>query len=241
MEVQLCNDIRAYAKENFYDFDNKIILHYYPRRIISLLGSLHPFSLLDLGLGHGYSVSEFAEQTKDYTILEGDPAIIERFNTLPCQHSINIINTFFEDYIPSRSFDVIVAGFVLEHVDDPLFILKKYKDFLSDRGKFFIAVPNAEALNRRIGHAAGLLPDMLQLSNSDLALGHKRYFTRATICALCEEAGLRITHMEGIYLKPFTTKQIIALDLDKSIIDALCTVGLDYPELSLGILLECQK
>ena len=44
--------------------------------------------------------------------------------------------------------------------------------------------------------------------------------------------------MEGIYLKPFTTNQILSLDLDRSIIESLCALGVDYPELSCGLLAE---
>lgn len=237
----LHNKIAAYTKENPYDCDNEIILHRYPRRIISLLGEVSSRSLLELGLGHGYSAFEFSRYIKDYTILEGDSKIIENFNISHDLNSIDIINAFFEDYVPDRHFDVIVAGFILEHVDDPLLILKKYREYLSERGKFYIAVPNAEALNRRVGHAAGFLPDIQQLSEADRDLGHKRYFTLASIRTLCDKAGLRITHEEGLYLKPLTTKQMISLNLDASIMDAFCTVGRDYPELSLGILLECER
>ena len=44
--------------------------------------------------------------------------------------------------------------------------------------------------------------------------------------------------MEGIYLKPLTTSQMISLQFDKKIIDAFCEVGIAYPELCCGILAE---
>jgi len=53
-----------------------------------------------------------------------------------------------------------------------------------------------------------------------------------------EESGYEIRRLEGIYLKPLTTRQMIALDLDENIIRALCEVAIDYPELSCGILAE---
>ena len=45
---------------------------------------------------------------------------------------------------------MIVMGFILEHVDSPVQeIISRYKSYLSPGGKMFLAVPNAEVLNRR--------------------------------------------------------------------------------------------
>ena len=102
----------------------------------------------------------------------------------------------------------------------------------------FLAVPNAEGLNRRLGHLAGMLENMETLSENDLLLGHRRYYTVNSLSAEIARAGYRIDRMEGIYLKPFTTRQIISLNLDEKVIRALCEVGVDYPELSCGILAQ---
>ena len=53
-----------------------------------------------------------------------------------------------------------------------------------------------------------------------------------------KKAGYQIELMEGIYLKPLTTTQMMSLDFDKKMIDALCKVGMGYPELSCGILAQ---
>ena len=86
----------------------------------------------------------------------------------------------------------------------------------------FVTVPNAEVLNRRLGHLAGLLPDMLQLSEHDLLLGHKRYYTVASLRNDILQAGYAIRRLEGIYLKPLTTRQMLSLNLDDRVIRALC-------------------
>lgn len=234
----------AYTDANPYDFDNRITLHEYPNMILERLkgGGINPgeSKLLELGLGHGYSALVFKEHFIDYTILDGDSEIIDSFQKKNPNNGINIVHTFFEDYKAEHKYDIIVVGFVLEHVVDPKMILELYRTYLSDNGKMYIAVPNAEALNRRLGFEAGLLKDLGQLSETDIKLGHKRYFTVNTITKLCKNVGLKITAIEGIYLKPFTTKQILSLNLDDSIIAAMCKIGREYPELCLGILLECE-
>jgi hypothetical protein len=102
----------------------------------------------------------------------------------------------------------------------------------------FVSVPNAEVLNRRLGNLAGLLPDMTVLSDNDRLLGHKRYYTVKTLTEEIEKAGYELVRMEGIYLKPFTTTQILSLNFDKEIIRALCEIAIDYPELSCGMLAQ---
>jgi hypothetical protein len=50
------------------------------------------------------------------------------------------------------------------------------------------------------------------------------------------KAGCEIERTEGIYLKPFTTAQMLSLHLDRKVITALCKVGTQYPELCCGIM-----
>jgi hypothetical protein len=52
------------------------------------------------------------------------------------------------------------------------------------------------------------------------------------------EAGYYVKRMEGIYLKPLTTRQMLSLNLDANVIRAFCLAAIDYPELSCSILAE---
>jgi len=131
-----------------------------------------------------------------------------------------------------------VLGFILEHVDNPSEILTYYKKFLTLEGKMFVTVPNAEVLNRRLGYLAGLLPDIQELSEHDHLCGHKRYYTVESLTEEVKRAGYRIERLEGIYLKPFTTSQMISLNFGDNVINALCKVGIAYPELCCGILAQ---
>jgi trans-aconitate methyltransferase len=228
--------MKAYKGGLQYDFDNNILLNWYPPRVIELAQSTN--SILELGIGHGYATSIFANHFETHTVLDGAPAIIDNFKHKYPNCKANITETRFEQFTSNEKFDVIVMGFVLEHVEDPVKILSHYKTFLSATGQMFAAVPNAESLNRRIGQLAGLLDDVQLLSENDLMLGHKRFYTVNTLKEDITKAGYNVKCMEGIYLKPLTTPQMLSLDLDESIIDALCKIGVSYPELSCGILCE---
>jgi SAM-dependent methyltransferase len=239
MKGDLDKHLIAYEGQSQYDFDNDIMLKWYPQRIIELTKGSN--SILELGLGHGLTADIFSQHFKRHVVLEGSSAIIDNFNNKFPDCRAQIIETYFEDFVSDEKFDVIVMGFVLEHVEEPLAIMKRFKDFLAPCSKVFVAVPNADALNRRLGYLAGMLSDLHLLSENDIKLGHKRYYTVASLTEEVKKAGFEIERTEGLYLKPFTTEQIISLNFDKKIIDALCRVGIDYPELSCGILAQLKR
>ena len=236
MSNTLDKHIAAYQGDNLYDFDNEILLTWYPQRVLHHAGAAR--SLLELGLGHGYTTDIFSRRFERHVVLEGSPAVIGNFRDKHPDCRAEIVETWFEDFGTDERFDVIVMGFILEHVDDPLLILRRFREFLAPGGRMFLAVPNAEVLNRRLGQVAGLLDDVTTLSENDHLLGHKRFYTVATLSADIALAGCGVDRVEGIYLKSFTTRQIVSLQLDRKVIDALCTVGIDYPELSCGLLAE---
>ncbi len=230
--------ITAYQGNNLYDFDNEIILNWYPKRVIKAVPKSVNQRILELGLGHGITTRLFSKTFKHYTVLDGSRAVIDKFLHESPNFEGEIIETYFEDYQTDEHYDVILMGFILEHVESPAVILKHYKPLLKPNGRIFIAVPNAEVMNRRLGNITGDLPSIYQLSEHDRICGHKRYYTLNTLTADIEQQGFRIESAEGIYLKPLSTRQMIGLNLDESYINALCELGISYPELSCALLVE---
>jgi len=235
-ENGLDNHVQAYQGLSIYDFDNTIQLKWYPQRIANFCKGAS--SLLELGLGHGITASVFQHYFDRHVVIDASPAVIQNYRQRFPDSKIEIAESYFELFDTAERFDVIVFGYILEHVDDPVQVLKHFRSFLAPGGRMFVTVPNAEVLNRRLGHLAGLLPDMQKLSEHDLLLGHKRYYTVKSLRKDIEAAGYEITRLEGIYLKPLTTSQMLTLNLDEKIIDALCLAAIDYPELSCGIMAE---
>jgi 2-polyprenyl-3-methyl-5-hydroxy-6-metoxy-1,4-benzoquinol methylase len=235
MDSNLDKKVVAYTG-SLYDFDNKIQMNWYPQRILNFISNKE--SLLELGLGHGITTNFFSNHFKKHIVLDASKAVIDNFKKEYPDCKAQIIETYFEQFQTSEKYHVIMMGFILEHVDNPIQIMSYYKQFLSPIGKMFITVPNAEVLNRRLGYLAGMLPDIMELSENDILVGHKRYFTVKSLREDIKAAGYEIELIEGIYLKPFTTPQMISLNFDSKILDALCKVGVDYPELCCGILAQ---
>ena len=111
--------IEVYDKSNIYEFDNNNMLHYYPKRIMELIESKKYKSCLELGIGHGYTVESFSSFFDRHVVLDGDGEIIKNFKNKFPNIKSEIIETYFEDLDTDEKFDIIVLGFVLEHVDNP--------------------------------------------------------------------------------------------------------------------------
>lgn len=218
------------------EIENDLILNWYPERIVSRFSFAD--SLLELGLGHGFTAEIFAKVTNRHVIVDGASTVIDQFKQSHPDFSGELVLDYFEKYTPEKPFDVIVMGFVLEHVEDPDLILNRYRQFLKPGGKMYIAVPNAKSMNRRMGLALGLIDDIYSLNANDLALGHKRQYCLQTLRSAMTKAGYRITHEEGIYLKPLPLATLKTLTNFKENLKAMCEVGIEFPDLCVGLLLE---
>lgn len=232
----------AYQQQfKFYD-ENLWYLSWYAKRMCSVIRSRKLESVLSLGIGHRTVsealMAEMVHSVKRYSILEGSPEIISSFRNDHPLDSVQLIQTYFEDFETNDQFDAIEMGFVLEHVDDPALILRKFRSFLSPKGSLFVAVPNARSLHRLIGHEAGLLDNLYKLSPQDLELGHKRYFDLQKITKMVLDAGYVIVNTEGLMLKPVTGDQLKKLEFKENVIEALFKIGVHYPEISNCIYLE---
>lgn len=234
------NDLDNVASEYFPNaatsVENDLILNWYPKRVVNRFG--HCGRLLELGLGHGYAAELFHAACDSHVIVEGSRVVIDQFRKQNPGSSIEIVEGFFETFQPDAPFDVIIMGFVLEHVDDPGLLLRRYKSYLAPGGRMFIAVPNAKSLNRRLGLELGLIDDIYSLNKNDLALGHKRQFCRDTLGSLVEQSGYRIVHVEGIYLKPLPLGVLQTLPDFEANLQAMLRVGVDFPDLCVGLLME---
>jgi SAM-dependent methyltransferase len=228
---------RKDAYDEHFVLDNKLMLEWYPQRVVAQ--SSGP-SMLELGLGHGFTTSFFAQHFDPYKVIDGSAEMITRFRSRFELPQVDIVESWFEHFETNDRYDNIAMGFILEHVDDPGLILRSYRHLLKPGGSIFVAVPNSESLHRRFGQAAGLLPDLEQLSDVDLEFGHQRYFNQRSLAQLCEDSGYNIVKTEGLLLKPITTGQIEQLDLGPNILQAMLKVGVDYPELCNAILMKLQ-
>jgi len=241
----LDNYDKAYNSEFKFNDENSWFLTRYAQYMSRSIRTNNYKSIISLGIGHhivsDILSSEIDNKVEKYTILEGSKSLIDKFNILPShKNKTALVHTYFEEFETDEKFDVIEMGFVLEHVDDPELIVKKFKNYLSENGRMYIAVPNARSLHRLIGYESGLLESVYKLSDYDQQLGHKRYFDLESISKIVTNAELKIENKVGLFLKPIPTNQMQQLGWSENIIEALLKIGDSNPDISNCILLEAK-
>ena len=135
---------------------------------------------------------------------------------------------------------------VLEHVDDPALVLKKAKGWMAPDGVIIIHVPNAHGLNRHLGREMGLIKTLYDLAESDIEVGHKRFYDDTRLLKDIEE-GIDLfadVRWGGVFLKPFSNAQMqrIADEWDNAmqIFDGLYQLARELPEYSSPIWAVCK-
>lgn len=106
---------------------------------------------LEIGAGHGMYISEAISIFGDnptYDIVDLSPTSIDISKKFLKSDKVNynLVNIF--DYEPNKKYDFITMGEVLEHVEDPLSLLNRVSELLTDDGCLFLTVPaNAPAID----------------------------------------------------------------------------------------------
>ena len=67
MKDQLDLHAIAYEGQNFYDYDNTLMLNWYPQRIIYLTQGRK--SILELGIGHGFATKIFSKHFHRHVVF----------------------------------------------------------------------------------------------------------------------------------------------------------------------------
>lgn len=193
---------------------------------------LHKGRVLELGPAEGVMTDLFVKLGSDLTVVEGAKKFCE--DLAKRYPSIQVHHALFEDFQVDKKFENIVLGHVLEHVDNPVAVLKHVKQFLKKGGVMLAAVPNAHSIHRQAAVEMGLLKKENSLNELDIHHGHKRVYSLAEIQRDFRQAGLKIKKTSGYWLKPVSNKQIDET-WTPEMIRVFMKLGEKYPEISAEI------
>jgi glycosyltransferase involved in cell wall biosynthesis len=151
-----------------------------------LLGLVGPSArrVLDVGCGQGELGHALMKRGHSVTGIDARPPrfTLDEFIEADVNHGLSSLG-------PGRKFDVILLADVLEHLIDPLEMLREAEARLSDGGTVLVSLPNAVHWSVRLQVASG----KFDYTNKGLLdRGHIRFFTRASAERLFAEAGLRV-------------------------------------------------
>lgn len=190
-------------------------------------------TVLELGPAEGLMTEQLVANGYKVTAVEGS----HHFCTLIRSRikNVNVVHSMFEQYETDKKYDNIILGHVLEHVEDPVSILRKARTWLKTEGRLLAAVPNARSLHRQAAVIMGLLPAEDALNDTDRHHGHRRVFNPESFRQLFIQSDFTIDLFGGYWLKPVSNAQIEA-QWDSKMIDAFMRLGERYPDIAAEIL-----
>ncbi|HEY6489982.1 MAG TPA: GNAT family N-acetyltransferase [Terracidiphilus sp.] len=214
-----------------------------------MLRSFEPFlvkgSLLELGSYKGDFTQRLLTRFDDVTCVEASSLAIEQARQKLGGH-VTFVHSTFESATLDRRYDNIVLTHVLEHLDEPINVLKRVNgEWLSDNGRCFLACPNANAPSRQIAVKMGLITHNAAVTAAEATHGHRRTYSLDTLERDAVAAGLKVLHRSGIFFKAlanFQWDQLLGTDIiSKEYLEGCFDLGQHYPDLCSSIFLVCER
>ncbi len=225
-----------------YSFDFNVMHPY-------MIKSFEPFfnkgSLLELGSFKGDFTRRLLPYFDDVTCVEAAVDAIKEAKS-KIGDKVEFVNSFFEEANLSKRYDNILLTHVLEHLDDPVLVLKRINDeWLSENGRFFLVCPNANAPSRQIAVKMGLISHNTAVTPAEAEHGHRCTYTLDTLERDAVAAGLKVIYRSGIFFKAlanFQWDRLLQTDIiSKEYLEGCYQLGQQYPDLCASIFLLCEK
>lgn len=232
----------AESEKYAYSFDFDVM---HPCMIKSFEPFFNRGSLLELGSFKGDFTKRFLPYFDDITCVEAsDVAVGEAQQKLG--NRVKIVNSLFETATLPKRYDNIVLTHVLEHLDDPVRVLKRINDeWLAEGGRFFLVCPNANAPSRQIAVKMGLISHNAAVTPAEAEHGHRCTYTLDTLERDAVAAGLKVVHRSGIFFKAlanFQWDRLLQTDIiSKEYLEGCYKIGQQYPDLCSSIFLLCER
>lgn len=175
-----------------------------PARVVRIVGTNK--RVLEVGSGPGSITKILAEMSRcRVTALDIDLESITRIAPY-CEgaYQADLNDPAWPQVLKDNGkFEVVVAADVLEHVYEPLRVLKSMKELLDDGGYAVVSLPH-------IGHSgihACLLDENFEYGDFGLLdRTHIRFFGIKNIQKLFTDAGMKIVHAEFVVRRPEHTE-----------------------------------
>jgi 2-polyprenyl-3-methyl-5-hydroxy-6-metoxy-1,4-benzoquinol methylase len=225
-----------------YNFDIDVM---HPLMLESFAPFFRKGSLLELGSFQGNFTRRFLPFFKDITCVEVSIEAIQIAKTI-LPDNIKFVQSLFENVTLPSKYDNIVLTHVLEHIDDPLYVLRRINnEWLSNEGRFFLVCPNANAPSRQIAVKMGLISHNTAVTKAEAEHGHRITYTLDTLERDAKAGGLKIIYRSGIFFKAlanFQWDKLLKTDIiTPEYLEGCYQLGQQYPDLCSSIFLLCEK
>lgn len=199
---------------------------------------------LELGCFRGDMTELIKPHYDDFTVVEAANEMIKVTRDRVGAH-IHFIHSTFETVDLPNQYDAIFLIHTLEHLDDPIGTLNSINHWLTDTGRLFLVVPNANAASRQIAVNMDLIHYNHEVTLGEEEHGHRMTYSLDTLADHAKQAGLRIVTRGGIFFKPFANFQFDNMlaqgIIDHTYLEGCYYLGDRYPDLCASIYLICEK
>lgn len=193
---------------------------------------------LEIGCAMGMVTSRLSRRCERVVVVEPTSAYAEVVAGMGLPN-VTVVQQLAEDFQTDDRFDTIVLSHILEHVQNPDGLLRHCARLLEPGGVILVVVPNAGSLHRRIGVLMNVLDHETELTESDLAIGHRRVYNPTTLRADISAGGLTVQRLTGHFTKPLSNSQMDALPAAAQ--EAFLNLGDQLaPELASELLAVCR-
>ena len=234
----LDNSGRQYA----YNFDFDVIHPF-------LVRSFEPFfqagRVLELGSFRGAFTQRLLEHFDEVSCVEASAEAIHYAKT-DLGDSANFFHSTFETAKLPHRYENIILTHVLEHLDDPVGLLRRINDeWLVEGGRLFLACPNANAPSRQIAVKMGLIAHNDAVTPAEREHGHRCTYSLDTLERDVKGGGLRPLHRSGVFFKAlanFQWDQLLGTEIiSDEYLEGCYQLGQQYPDLCSSIIIICEK
>jgi 2-polyprenyl-3-methyl-5-hydroxy-6-metoxy-1,4-benzoquinol methylase len=225
-----------------YGFDLDVM---HPFMLRSFAPFFRPGSVLELGSFRGEFTRRLTAHFSDITCVEasGEALAAARAALGDVAH---FVQGTFDQVTLDRRFDNVILTHVLEHLDDPVGVLRRVGDqWLAPAGRLFLVCPNANAPSRQIAVHMGLITHNAAVTDAERAHGHRITYSLDTLERDARAAGLTVVHRSGIFFKAlanFQWDRLLATDIiSPEYLEGCYQLGHVYPDLCSSIFLLCER
>lgn len=194
--------------------------------------------IMEMGFGDNYWTDGIIRKFGHAHIVDASQKLLTEAKRL-YGDKVSTYQSFFEEFEPDNAFDTVLATFILDHVSDPVTVLRQARTWLADDGQIIIMVPHANSLHRRLAVCMGMQNTTTDLGSTDITLNHRRVYTIERLSSDIADAGLRIIELGGLLTKALP--QAMLGDLPDEVLRGMVRLGAELPvEYSAVLVCRCR-
>lgn len=142
-------------------------------------------SIIDIGSGLAVFPWGMKQESWEVSALDPDPRQARHARDIV---GVDCLEGDFMKVDPPKRYSVVTFNKVLEHVDDPIGMLVRTKEFLSPGGLCYVELPDGEAA----------IHDETGPEREEFLIDHPHVFSAASMALLAMKAGFRVDELRRI-------------------------------------------